>query len=171
MSKFYKAEPAQITLNTFTKIGSEWMLIAAAKPDGTVNMMTASWGGLGVYWNKPVAYTFVRPQRFTKEFIDSADGYSLTFFAPEYREKLNFCGTKSGRDFDKVKECGFDVLYDGATPYFAQGDLVFICKHIAAQPLNEASFINPEASPAMYPGKDFHTIYISEITDILIKGA
>jgi len=169
MSDFIQKEAWELTHNLFTKLDKEWMLLGAAKPDGSVNMMTASWGGFGIYWGKPAAFTVVRPQRYTKEFMDSAGGYSLTFFPSEYKDRLNFCGVKSGRDYNKVKECGFDVLFEGGIPYFAQANLVFICKHILAQPLHESSFISPDAVPAMYPRGDFHTLYISEIVNVFEK--
>ena len=168
MSEFIKVTPQELTSNPFTKIGRDWMLIGAEK-DGRVNMMTASWGGFGIYWSKPVAYTVIRPQRFTKAFVDGADGFSLTFFPEEYRGQLNFCGEKSGRDYDKVKECGFDVLYDDGIPYFAQANMVMFCRHLVAQPLSESAFINPGIIPDTYRDKDFHTLYISEIVKVLIK--
>lgn len=168
MSNFREIKPQELTDNFFTRIGTDWMLIGAVKDD-TVNMMTASWGGIGVYWGKPVAYSYIRPQRHTKEFVDGAGAFSLTFFPEGYREQLNFCGSKSGRDFDKVKECGFDVLYEGGAPYFEQANLALICRPLIAQWLDPASFIDKELEPSAYPGKDFHMLYISEITKVLVK--
>jgi flavin reductase (DIM6/NTAB) family NADH-FMN oxidoreductase RutF len=169
MSGFIQVQPQELNQNFFVKLWEDWMLIGAEK-DGRVNMMTASWGGFGVYWGRPVAYTVIRPQRFTKAFVDNAKGFSLTFFPKEYREQLTFCGKKSGRDFDKVKECGFDVLYYDGVPYFAQAELVILCRHLVAQPLTEAAFINPDIIPDTYTKKDFHTLYISEIVKVMVKN-
>jgi flavin reductase (DIM6/NTAB) family NADH-FMN oxidoreductase RutF len=168
MSNFREIKPEQLTANFFTRIGTDWMLIGAEKA-GRVNMMTASWGGVGIYWGKPVAYSYIRPQRYTKAFVDEAEGFSLTFFPDGYREQLNFCGTQSGRDYDKVKECGFEVLHEDGIPYFAQSDLVLLCKPLIAQELDPACFVNKELGPIGYPEEDYHTFYISEIVKVLVK--
>ena len=91
--------------NPFTLINKDWMLITAGN-EKSHNTMTASWGGVGELWGKYVSTIYVRPQRYTLEFVEREDYYSLCFFGPEYRQALNFCGTKSGRDFDKDKETG-----------------------------------------------------------------
>ena len=115
---FQRVDPKSLDLNVFSAIGEQWMLITA----GTVercNTMTASWGGLGILWNKPMAIAYIRPQRYTKQFVDEQDYFTLTFFSGEYRSQLALCGTKSGRDVDKVKECGFTVAAGvGGAPYF-----------------------------------------------------
>jgi len=91
--------------NVFTTIGKEWMLVAAGNVE-KFNMMTASWGCLGWLWNRPVAIVYIRPERYTHEFIEANDTMSLVFLgnSEEARKAYTFCGTKSGRDFDKAKE-------------------------------------------------------------------
>ena len=79
MSQFHKISPEALGSDPFTKIGKDWMLISALK-DGVVNTMTASWGGMGILWNKKVVFAFIRPQRYTKEFVDANDTFTLTFF-------------------------------------------------------------------------------------------
>ena len=168
MSTFKTIEAQELTGNFFKRIGEDWMLITAEK-DGKVNMMTASWGGIGIYYGRPVAYTFVRPDRHTKLFIDAAPGFSLGFFSADYRPQLNFCGSKSGRDYDKVQECGFDVLHADGIPYFAQSETTLICKPLLAQELDPAAFTRPEIAPAIYPAQDYHTLYISEVVSVLVR--
>ena len=109
---FREITPYEIQDNTFHAIDKDWMLITAAK-DGTPNSMTASWGCLGILWNKPIAVCFVRPQRHTYAFCESADTLSLSFFAPEWRDTLKLCGTKSGRDTDKYAATGLTPVFDG----------------------------------------------------------
>ena len=75
--------------NPFFKIGKEWMLITAGTKE-KINTMTASWGSLGVMWGKNVAFTFIRPQRYTKEFIDDNNTFSLCFFPEEYKKDLSY---------------------------------------------------------------------------------
>ena len=125
--------------NVFEKISKEWMLVSAKKTDGSMNTMTASWGGLGFLWGKNVAFVFVRPQRFTKEFIDEQDYLSLSFFSEDYRKMLSFMGSKSGRNIDKIKEQNLTVLEDVA-PVFEEAKLTLICKKLYAQEMKKDCF-------------------------------
>ena len=168
MSQFKSIDPQELQGNFFKRIGEDWMLVTAEK-EGQVNMMTASWGGIGIYYGRPVTYTFVRPDRHTKAFIDTAQGFSLGFFSADYRPQLTFCGTKSGRDFDKVQECDFTVLYEDGIPYFAQSETSLFCRPLLAQVIDPGAFTRPEIAPAIYPDKDYHTLYISEIIKVLVQ--
>ena len=155
--------------NPFKLIGSDWMLITAKKGDKT-NMMTASWGGVGILWNKPVATIYVRPQRYTKEFIDNEEYFSLCVLPEEYRQILNYCGTKSGRDEDKIAETKLTIDESGKAPIFKESRLVLICKKLYAQDLTEQSFIDKSLVEKNYKAKDFHTMYIAEIEKILTNN-
>lgn len=93
-----KADIARLGKEDVIKaIGKEWMLVTAGTPD-KFNTMTASWGGVGYLWNKAVAFVFIRPERYTHEFVENNERLTLAFLGNENREILNFCGTKSGRD-------------------------------------------------------------------------
>ena len=105
---FHKVDPKQLADNVFSLIGQDWTLITAGTAE-RCNTMTASWGGLGVIWGAPAATIYVRPQRYTKEFLDREEYFTLAFFGEEYRQALTLCGSRSGREVDKVKECGFTV--------------------------------------------------------------
>lgn len=155
--------------NPFKLIGSDWMLITAKKGDKT-NMMTASWGGVGILWNKPVATIYVRPQRYTKEFIDNEEYFSLCVLPEEYRQILNYCGTKSGRDEDKISETKLTIDESEKAPIFKESRLVLICKKLYAQDLTEQSFIDKSLVEKNYKAKDFHTMYIAEIEKILTNN-
>lgn len=155
--------------NPFKLIGSDWMLITAKKGDKT-NMMTASWGGVGILWNKPVATIYVRPQRYTKEFIDNEEYFSLCVLPEEYRQILNYCGTKSGRDEDKILASKLTVVESEKAPIFKESRLVLICKKLYAQDLTEESFIDKSLVEKNYQAKDFHTMYIAEIEKVLIAN-
>ena len=155
--------------NPFKLIGSDWMLITAKKGDKT-NMMTASWGGVGILWNKPVATIYVRPQRYTKEFIDNEEYFSLCVLPEEYRQILNYCGTKSGRDEDKILASKLTVDETEKAPIFKESRLVLICKKLYAQDLTEESFIDKSLVEKNYQAKDFHTMYIAEIEKVLIAN-
>lgn len=159
----------EFSANPFKLIGSDWMLITAKKGDKT-NMMTASWGGVGILWNKPVATIYVRPQRYTKEFIDNEEYFSLCVLPEEYRQILNYCGTKSGRDEDKIAETKLTIDESEKAPIFKESRLVLICKKLYAQDLTEQSFIDKSLVEKNYKAKDFHTMYIAEIEKILTNN-
>lgn len=167
---FEKIDPREIDGNVFRRIGDQWMLVTAGDRTGC-DTMTASWGGLGVLWGEPVATAYVRPQRYTKEFIDREKYFSLSFYGEEYRKTLALCGAKSGRDIDKVKECSFTVEYGlGDTPYFAEAELVLICEKQYADELKPEKFIDAAAAEKWYPEKDWHTMYIGKIVEVLKKN-
>ena len=105
---FREGKIEELQFNPFTKIGKEWLLITAGD-EKKHNTMTASWGGVGVLWGKNVVTTYIRPQRYTKEFVDAQDVFTITFFGENCREALALCGKVSGRDGDKIKEAGYDV--------------------------------------------------------------
>lgn len=166
---FEKIDPRELDGNVFRRIGDQWMLVTAGDK-AACNTMTASWGGLGVLWGEPVATAYVRPQRYTKEFIDREKYFSLSFYSEEYRKALALCGAKSGREIDKVKECNFTVEYGlGDTPYFAETELVLICEKQYADELKPEKFIDTAAAEKWYPQKDWHTMYIGKIVEVLRK--
>ena len=107
---FRKIEASKLPFTPFDIKTQEWMLISAAKENGQVNTMTASWGGFGVLWNKNVAFVVIRPQRYTKEFVDNADSFSLSFLGEKYKKELGYLGKISGRDEDKITKAGLTVI-------------------------------------------------------------
>ena len=155
--------------DVFKLIGSDWMLVCAGKKE-RFNMMTASWGGIGWLWNRPVAFVFVRPERYTHEFIDAEERLSLSFFAETRREALRFCGSESGRDFDKCRETGLSAveLESGAVA-FADARLVLDCRKLFKSPMEKTDFIDKEILSRWYnddPGGSLHDVYIAEIESV-----
>ena len=160
---FQSIDPKQLQENVFSLIGDQWTLITAGTPDHC-NTMTASWGGLGVLWRKNVAYIFIRPQRYTKEFIDAGERFTLSFYGEEHRKALAYLGKASGRDGDKIAAVGFEEeRFDGA-PAFKQAQRVLVCRKLYAQPLDPGCFMpGTDCDEACYPEKDYHTLYVGEI--------
>ena len=154
--------------NSFNMIGKDWLLITAEK-DGRVNTMTASWGGLGIMWNKKVAYIFIRPQRYTKEFVDSADRLSISVLPNSYRRELGYLGRVSGRDEDKISNANLTLKQYEDVPYFDEARLTLICKKLYAQALKEECFIDKGIIDEWYPERDYHIMYVVEIEKILEK--
>ncbi len=165
-----KIDVKTLDQNVFSLIGEQWMLITAGTAD-RCNTMTASWGGLGVLWGKNVATVYIRPQRYTYEFVEQGDYFTLSFFGEEYRKALALCGSKSGRDVDKIKECGFTVeTGEGGAPYFAQAELVLVCKKAYWQDIDPTHFVDGDIDRKCYPNKDYHRMYVGEIVEAYRKG-
>jgi len=157
-----------MTDNVFSLIGKDWMLITAGTVDN-YNTMTASWGGLGHLWNKNVCFVFVRPSRYTYEFMEKNDTFSLSFFTEEWRKALTICGTRSGRDIDKAKETGLKpILGNHNTTVFEQARLIIECKKIYYQDFDPARFLDPSIEKN-YNGSNYHRMYIGEILRISAK--
>ncbi len=161
---FKEINAADINSNVFEDIGKKWMLVSAAKKDGTVNTMTASWGGMGVLWNKNVFFCFIRPQRYTHEFTEESDRISLSFFSEEYRDKLTFCGRNSGRDVDKFMETGLTVFNDNGNIGFNEAERIIYGKKLYAGKINPDAFVSQDI--AKNYDNDYHTVYICEIEKI-----
>lgn len=165
---FQKVDPKSLEFNVFSTIGDRWMLITAGTRE-RCNTMTASWGGLGILWGAPMALAYIRPQRYTKEFVDAQEYFTLSFFPEQYRKQLALCGAKSGREVDKVKECGFTVAEgEGGAPYFQQADLVLVCHKRMVQPMQE-QLIPADVREKWYQG-DYHYMYWGEIVEALVKA-
>jgi len=169
MQNFIEISQRDLSNNVFADIADKWMLVTAEK-DGKVNTMTASWGGFGHIWHKDAAFIVIRPQRFTKEFVDFSDNFSLTFFNKSYREKLRYLGVTSGRDEDKIAKAGLTVIHNGKDPHFAEGELTIICRKLYKQPLEESAFLDKGIIDAHYPNKDFHVLYVGEVLKVLKKA-
>ena len=167
---FKAIDPRALTKNPFSLIGEQWMLITAGSVD-KCNTMTASWGGVGVMWSVPCATCYIRPQRYTKGYVDESDCFTLCFFGEEYRKALGFCGSKSGRDVDKIKECGFTMAAaECGAPYMEEAELVLVCKKRYAQPMGPEYLTGEnEIDAKWYPNHDWHTMYIEEIVGVLVK--
>ena len=158
-----------LEFNPFTKISKEWMLITAFD-ELKSNTMTASWGGLGIMWGKNVATADIRPQRYTKEFVDQKDTFTLSFLPEEYRKALNVCGTVSGKNVeDKWAESGLHPYYVDGTTAVEEADMIFVCRKLYAQDMVPECFVETECDAKWYPDKDYHTMYMAEIVKVLVK--
>lgn len=178
MTEYKNISSYELIDNPFKLIGKDWMLVTSANNgEGMVggkdyNTMTASWGGVGILWNKPVAFVFIRPQRHTFGFAEDNTRMTLTFFDEEYREALTFCGRNSGRDYDKAEVCGLtpvsDVTDSGRAVWFDEARVVMKVKKLYADLLAEEAFTDP-APLTSYPAADYHKMYICEIEEVLVK--
>jgi len=163
-----KIKPEEISKTPFELIGKDWMLITAKKGE-QVNTMTASWGGLGVMWNKNVVYIVLRPQRYTKEFIDNSATFSLTFFDEVYKKQLAYLGSVSGRDENKIEKSGLTLCDIDDVPSFDEAKLTVVCKKLLKSEFLPENFFDDKLREENYPNKDYHTLYIAEIMDVYVK--
>ena len=155
--------------NAFDLIGKEWMLVTAGNKE-KFNTMTASWGGIGWLWNRPVAVVFIRPERYTHDFIECESRLTLSFYKEEFRGILHFCGTKSGRDVDKVKETGLKpVALESGAMTFEQARLTLDCRKLFKSPMAAANFIDKSILEKWYgsqSGGSLHDVYVVEIEGV-----
>ena len=168
MSGFFEIKPAELKGNPFEMIGKQWMLITAKKDD-KINSLPASGGALGVIWNKNVATIYVRSERYTKEFIDNTERFSLTFFSENYRKELSYLGMISGKYENKIEKAGLTIEEENGVPYFKEAELVIICRKLYAQDLDKEAFEDIPTANKNYVDNNFHTMYIGEIEKILTK--
>lgn len=158
----------EFNLNIIKSWGQDWFLLTAGEnASGKFNTMTVAWGSLGVMWNKPFAQVVVRPSRYTLDFMEAGDSFTLSAFSPEYKNTLTFCGSHSGRDLDKVKEAKLTPLASQsiAAPGFAEAELIIECQKIYKTRFEPKDFLSPEIEPC-YNGEDYHQVYFGEILKI-----
>ena len=135
-----------LKFNPFRLLGDEWMLVTAGNEKDGCNTMTASWGGIGCLWghNDPVATIYLRPSRYTKEFVDKEDHFTLCVMDKTFKKQMAYIGSVSGRDEDKIAKTGLTPVYADGTTYFEQAKLVLVCKKMYAQELKEEDFFYPK---------------------------
>ena len=158
--------PKEIKDNLIKCFADEWALVTAGNNDG-YNMMTASWGFVGEMWGEDSACVVIRPGRYTMEFIEKSDYFTISFYG-DNKEIHKICGSKSGRDINKTKECGLTPVKGEKYVYFKEARLVLIVKKQFVQQMNENSFIDKAVLPRYYPDKDYHNIIIGKIEKVLI---
>ena len=163
----------ELTLNPMTLFAKEWMLLTAGNESRGYNTMTVSWGHLGSLWGHggglPTSVVFVRPQRYTKEFMDREDYYTLTVFPESYKKQLGYLGSHSGRDEDKVAKTGLTPVFDENTAWFEEAKLVLVCRKLYAAPLVEEGFLDKAVLEDAYPQRDLHQVYVGEIVKVLVS--
>lgn len=161
---------SELNLEPTRRIAKEWMLLTAGDQLTGYNTMTCSWGHIGSIWGTgggmATSVCYVRPQRYTWEFMERSEVYTLCFFPEDQKKKLAYLGTHSGRDGDKVKEAGLTPVFADGYTYFAEASLVLVCRKLYCAPMKEEYFVDKTIVQQHYPDKDFHTMYIGEILKV-----
>lgn len=160
-----------LKFNPFRLFADEWFILSAGNEKDGMNGMTVSWGQLGCLWghNDPVAIVYVRPQRYTKEFIDREEMFTMSVLPGEMDKVKAYFGSASGRNEDKTAKSGLTPVYSDGTVYYEQAKLVFVCRKMYAGELAEQGFCYPETVSDNYAGKDFHTVYVGRIEKVLVR--
>jgi len=157
-----RINPNEISQNPFELIDDDWFLLTAGDMN-SFNTMTASWGGMGILWNKPVVFCFVRPQRYTFKFMESNKLFTMSFFDDRFRDALNLCGKVSGRQTDKMKATGLKPIESPAgSVFYEQAKLMIECRKLYFSDISPENYLD-EGIAANYPKKDYHRMYVGEI--------
>lgn len=157
-----KVDVSTLSFNPFQMIGKQWALLGAGDAD-KFNMMTVSWGGIGVLWTRPTVSVYVRESRYTKTFIDNGDTFVLTFLEDGHRDVLNTLGSKSGRDMDKMHDSGLTPVAVEGGVTFEEAELAFVCRKLYALDMPAENFICKDILSQHYANGDYHTMYVGEI--------
>lgn len=164
---------SELQFNPMTIIAKEWMLVTAGNEQRGYNTMTASWGHLGSIWGHggglPTAVVYLRPQRYTKEFVDREELFTIAVFPEECRKALGYLGSHSGRDGDKVAAAGLTPVFEGDYTYFAEAKLTLVCRKLYRAPIVPEGFLDKSIIDEYYPQRDFHDMYIGEIIKVLVQ--
>lgn len=160
----------ELKFNPMTLIGKEWMLVSAGN-EKSFNTMTAQWGHLGAIWNgdMPTSVIYLRPQRYTRTFVDKENYYTLSFFDEAHKKDLMYLGTHSGRDEDKLAKTSLTPVFSDESVYFKEAKMVFVCRKVYRGKLHEESFVDQDILKKNYPEHDFHYVYIGEIVKAYVN--
>ena len=165
-----KIDINQIEMNPFNSIGQDDFLLSAGDEKGW-NTMTAGWGGMGYMWGKPCFFVFVRESRYTLSFMDKYDSFSVSFFPPEKKSILSYCGSHSGRDTDKAKGAGLTPVFLDGTVVFEEANLSFTLKKLSKHFIEQEGFISPEIKERWYKNGDYHYMFVGEIKNAYVEDS
>lgn len=151
----------------FEIFDKKWALITAGTKDN-FNTMTISWGGMGTIWGKPVVTSYVRTSRYTHEFLDKNEYFTVSFYPEEYKKTLGVLGSKSGRDMDKMHVDGLTAEEVGGSVSFQEAEVTLLCRKLCCQPL-ELDKMDPTIAGQFYSSDAPHDMYIGEVIEIIRK--
>jgi flavin reductase (DIM6/NTAB) family NADH-FMN oxidoreductase RutF len=155
----------QLSLPVYSSWNEEWFLLTCGDHSaGRFNTMTVGWGGLGCMWSRPMALVVVRPNRYTREFMEEYPDFTISHFPAGHSEALNYCGSHSGRDVNKIEECGLNPIASTVvgSPGFEEADLIIECVKTYFDDFKPEHFL-ADYIEEKYPAKDYHRLYLGEI--------
>ena len=149
----------------FEQFDKKWALLTAGKKND-FNTMTISWGGLGTIWNKPVATVYVRTSRYTHDFMDREDYFTVSFYPEECKKVLGVLGSKSGKEMDKINGSGLTPIEAGRSVTFKEAEVTLVCKKLYKQQL-DVKAMPEEIARENYSTAVIHDMYIGEVIDVI----
>lgn len=165
---FKEIKFSDVKENVVDLLNNQWGLVSAGTEE-KYNMMTVSWGAVGELWGKDMVTVYIRPERYTNQFVDENEYFSLSFYPADMKKQIHsVCGSKSGRDVNKTELTGLTPAFDFA-PYFEEAKLVLICKKQAKSQFDESQFLNDDIKANWYDGDGMHYIYYASIEKVLIS--
>ena len=157
MSNFHPIDLHQLSINPFQAIADQWIDYRRKTGGRSTKSQhhDRQLGWTGTSWGKDVAFAFIRPQRYTKQFVDENDCFSLCFFGGEQMEALRYLGTASGRDEDKIAKSGLTLTHIDSVPCFEEASLVLLCRKLYVQTLNPEAVYRPDSCRQLLPEPRF----------------
>ena len=163
-----KKRTGELDINPFSTIGSDWFLLTAGTPED-FNTMTCSWGAMGVMWNEPSVTAYVRTSRHTFGYLEKGGIFTVSVFPEEYRKALAYCGSHSGRDFDKVKETGLTPVTLNGGVAFEEAKMVLVCEKTYGQLMDLNDMADDSLQGKFYSSDAMHKLYIGRILAAYVK--
>lgn len=169
----YEIDPKQFDYSAYEFFAKDWALVTAGTKESGWNTMTVSWGHLGSLWGHggglPTAIVYIRPQRYTKRFMDTNPYFTLTIFDAQYKKDLAYLGSHSGKDEDKVAKTNLHPIAIDHGIAFEEAKITLLCRTLYQAPVEEKYFKDQVLMKTIYPEKDFHDMYIAQIEKVWIK--
>ena len=155
----------EFVTDIFSRFNEKWALLSAGTGED-YNCMTVSWGGMGTLWGKPVVTSYVRTSRYTHEFLDNNDYFTVSFYPEEYKDVLGVMGSKSGRDMDKMNDSGLTPEAVANSITFKEAEMTLVCKKLSKQ-LIEPENMPQDVKDMFYGDEDWHYMYIGEVVEVI----
>lgn len=167
MSELKEISISELKFNPWEKISKDWFLITSGDESG-FNTMTASWGFMGEMWGRNIIEAVVRHNRYTFEFLEKNDLFTVCFLPSDRKDALKFCGANSGRDCDKAKSAGLTPIFLDGTTAFEEAELVFVCKKLYSADF-DLEKLPAEEREKWYAKDPVHRQYFGEIKKVYSK--
>lgn len=165
---FRNIEPEQLPGNVIDEVCNKWMLLAAGTQDQS-NFMTVNWGMMGELWFRPAVTVYVRHSRYTLEFMENNEYFTLSSIKPEYKKALNLAGSKTGRGVNKYELCGLTPAQIDGQPTFEEAAYTIVCKKMYAAEMPEKEFLDADVFAESYPNGDLHKMFIGQIVGAYVN--
>ena len=167
--RLHPVDPKTLTPEIFRVFGTQNALLTAGDGD-RCNTMTIGWSQLGTLWNLPVCTVYVRPERYTYQFMEASDYFTVSVLPASEKQTMRICGSKSGRDVDKIKACGLTVCRGaGDAPFFDEAELALVCRKLFVQDLEPVCVKDARIFDSYGAKGGWHRSYIGEVVEAYMK--